>query len=63
MRTSTKLKIILQEHELRVSLNSSGMFEIVVTDNRTGDAFIAEGKSWSLAIERVFRDKKYINRE
>lgn len=55
MRTSTKLKKLLEHNTATFSLHD-GRFEIIVTNNYTGNSHLCTGANLSQAVERAFRD-------
>jgi ABC-type iron transport system FetAB permease component len=55
MKTSTKLKKLLQHNTATFSLNDN-QFEIIVTNNYTGNSHLCIGANLSQAVERAFRD-------
>ncbi len=55
MRTSTKLKKILEYNTATFSLNE-GRFELIITNNYTGNSHFCTGANLSQVVERAFRD-------
>jgi hypothetical protein len=55
LRTSTKLKKILEYNTATISL-SNGVFDIIITNNQSGSSHISSGINFSQAIERAYRD-------
>ena len=62
MRTNTKIKQLLKDHTLSLSLNSSGGIDIIVTNNHTGNSHLSSGASLSVAAGRAFADTQKMNK-
>jgi hypothetical protein len=62
MRTSTKLKKLLEHNTATFSLND-GQFEIIVTNLYTGNSHLCTGANLSQAVEKAFRDSIKISEE
>ena len=62
MRTNTKIKQLLKDHTLSLSLNSRGGIDIIVTNNHTGNSHLSSGASLSVATGRAFADTQKINK-
>jgi hypothetical protein len=60
MRTNTKIKQLLKEHTLSLSLNSSGGIDIIITNNHTGNSHLSSGASLSAATAQAFADTSKI---
>ena len=56
MRASTKLKSILMDNTVTLSMNERGEWEGIVTNNETGDSHICTGGNLSTFVERAYRD-------
>lgn len=58
MRNSTKLKELLQVNRCQLYINDDGIFEMIVTNNHTGNSFIATGINFTTLIAEACRDAK-----
>jgi hypothetical protein len=56
MRTNTKIKQLLQENTLTLSLNKSGGIDIIITNNQTGNSHLSTGTSISAAAASAYSD-------
>jgi len=54
MRNGNKLKLILSKYDLTITLPEEELFRIIMTDKITNEQFIAEGDSYTRALDKAY---------
>jgi hypothetical protein len=57
MRTITKLKSLLWDNDLAISLNN-GFFEIIVTNKKSRSSHYVKGRNWTEVSNKAISDTK-----
>lgn len=61
MRNSTKLKHVLLNNTVTMSLTTMGVWEAIVTNNSSGNSHLCQGGNFTQLIESVVRDTKCVS--
>lgn len=62
MRSGTKLKQLLWDNTITMSLNKIGEIDMMLVNNDTGDAHMVTGTSFSQTVGRAYIDSAKIKR-
>lgn len=61
MRSSTKLKRLLKENTITITVNDKNQFEAIVKSNKSGDCFLVTNTAFSALITEAVSSAKFLN--